>query len=131
MKVAELEGALLDYWVAQCNPPDRAPGEWHKLVPHSRGTTCYYVGRDGDQRAIYAPSSRWEQGGPIIERERIQTVPQNVNHLRWSAYIDEGLRPGQYAIEEFGATLLEAAMRAYVTKAFGEEVQDAQPESVG
>jgi hypothetical protein len=123
MKVAELEGRALDEWVARAlgyksgnDVPSTLTGEW------SDGS-----GTKND----WTPSTDWAQAGPIIERERIQTVPQNVNHLRWSAYIDEGLRPGQYAIEEFGTTLLEAAMRAYVAKVFGEEVQDAPSESMG
>nr|WP_269766044.1 phage protein NinX family protein [Burkholderia ubonensis] len=63
-------------------------------------------------------------GGPIIERARIQIVPQSVNHLRWSAYMDEGLRPGAFPVEQYGETLLIAAMRACVASKFGEEVPD-------
>lgn len=124
MKVSELEGALLDYWVAQCNPPDRAPGEWHRLVPHSRGATCYYVGKDGDRRAIYSPSSRWEQGGPIIERERIIIAPAGSppdGDYEWRAQYPKHPRDEWNC---YGPTPLVAAMRAFVLDRFGEEVED-------
>ncbi|MBR7540078.1 DUF2591 family protein, partial [Mycobacterium tuberculosis] len=81
MKVAELEGALLDYWVARAQEIDG---------PFARGNYCFI--RSGGADVIYSPSGDWARGGPIIEHARIQIVPQDVNHLRWSAYVDEGLK---------------------------------------
>lgn len=47
MKVAELEGALLDHWVARAQ------------------------GIQGIVDMMFMPSTDWATGGPIIERERI------------------------------------------------------------
>lgn len=119
MKVAELEGTLLDLWVARFENVG-VYADAHGYLWHGNST--------------YRPSSDWSQGGPIIEHARIQIVPQQVNHLRWSAYIDEGFQPGALPIEQYGETPLQAAMRAYVAAKFGDEVPDmenAQPGSAG
>lgn len=108
MRVAELEGALLDLWVARAE------------------NVGVYADAHGDVwqgNRTYRPSSDWARGGPIIEHARIQIVPQDVNHLRWSAYIDEGLQPGAPPIEQYGETPLQAAMRAYVASKFGDKVR--------
>ena len=111
MKVAELEGALLDKWVAK-----------------AEGAAVYQdaYGDTWEGSRTYRPSTDWSRGGQIIERSRIQIVPQNVCHLKWSAYLDEGLPPGRYAVEQFGEAPLVAAMRAYVASKFGEEVPDSE-----
>lgn len=103
MKVAELEGAELDYWVAKAQglPVEmynasiarepKAGGQWYKF------------------------SREWEQGGPIIEREHI-----------WLAGSVDGWRAtmkprfwGRGSCE--GQTPLIAAMRCFVASKFGEE----------
>jgi hypothetical protein len=110
MRVAELEGSLLDYWVA------RAAG--HDMIAIDAAGTCSYVKPElGLQvRTIFSPTSRWDQGGPIIERERIS--------------IKQDARGGCYAYFDHsnptaaGPTALVAAMRVYVKSKFGEEVDD-------
>lgn len=62
----------------------------------------------------YAPSTDWAQGGPIIERERIELVP---NGKGWDA-----LQQAQHIPIE-GPTPLIAAMRCYVAKKLGDEVE--------
>lgn len=98
MKVSELEGADLDYWVAI------AIGMKNYIYP---GT-----GRR------YSPSSDWSQGGPIIERERmsIRSVTPMDTQV-W--YVELGLNCFAY-----GETMLIAAMRCYVASKFGEEVSE-------
>ena len=62
----------------------------------------------------YKPSLAWEQGGPIIERERIEShwhIPLEM----WAAQHDVNLR--------YGPTPLIAAMRCYVASKLGEEVE--------
>lgn len=112
MRTAELTGALLDYWVA------RAEG-W-TFGPQHKTLECD-VWRDADgcivgtiPASAFKPSTDWAQGGPIIERERM-----NVTESRgvWSAY--DGARGLAY-----GPTPLVAAMRAYVASKFGGEVPD-------
>ena len=129
MKVSELNGAELDYWVSQCNPLGRATGERHKLLQHSRGKTCYYVG-GGSLRSIFAPSTKWDQGGPIIHNERILLSPYKPNWWR-AVHIPSGdediskLYPGdliQPMIAYEAETPLVAAMRCIVASKFGQEV---------
>jgi hypothetical protein len=60
----------------------------------------------------YAPSQRWDQGGPIIEREGIELHCMDRNGRRmqfWTARHPEKPLP-----LVFGETALAAAMRAYV-----------------
>ena len=74
MKVAELEGALLDYWVGKAegllseyNPFEPEVGA---LVFDKRiGTQVRVMGPDGYSFwTPYKPSSDWPHGGPIVER---------------------------------------------------------------
>lgn len=100
-KVSELNGALLDAAVA------KAEGfEWRWS---SDRTEVVDVAR----RYTFAPSVRWSEGGPIIERERIMLscFPDG-----WRGYI-------KGVCDIPGPTPLIAAMRAYVAHRFGEEVE--------
>lgn len=111
MKVAELEGTQLDYWVAKIEGRDM---QYWGVIPRD----AWY-------------STRWECGGPIIERERIalfhdsSPFPNGI----WQAYFEamqtyDGL---EGRCLQFGATALIAAMRAYVASKFGDTVEDSQP----
>ncbi|WP_019142407.1 phage protein NinX family protein [Noviherbaspirillum massiliense] len=124
MKAAELHGALLDYWVARAEHLEKpevahivtASGEqreWCQYIHH------YYAPDDDGWWTDYRPSTDWSQGGPIIERECIELSKQGeVWHAR-------KLHPPE--IKSDGSTMLEAAMRAYVTSRFGAAVPDAEP----
>jgi len=116
MKVQEVTGALLDYWVA------RAEG-WTFGPPHR--THEWDVWRDSDGSIVgtipaqaFQPSTDWAQAGPIIERERIALDPLTRQGTtgEWVAQITG---PCQFA-----DTPLGAAMRAYVASKFGDEVPD-------
>lgn len=120
MKVSELTGAKLDYWVAkadglnlkieQCGPAPSFEERWRMInaAPHAPLETKY------------SPSSNWLDGGPIIERERIATKPSG--DVEWIAKIYK--MAGDPLLYAFGETPLIAAMRAYVVSKFGEEVED-------
>lgn len=127
-KVRELEGDALD-----------------DAVGNAAGVDMLVDDGAGDFRP-FMPSRNWDQGGPIIERERIvvwPTVvfsdPPNPNELdietyQWAAYhrnnkglggwfngtggVDVTSRDGMP-----GPTPLIAAMRAYVASKFGDEVE--------
>jgi hypothetical protein len=114
-KVADLDGALLDAAVAKAagivarvecfmtNPPTPL--------------ACWRLMEDGRVNFLagpFSPSLQWFQGGPIIERERIDVLAVG---LAWRAVRMKGK-----AVAADGPTPLVAAMRAYVASKLGEEV---------
>jgi hypothetical protein len=90
MKTDELTGAALDWAVAKC--------EGVEIIVRQENWDWY--------------SSSWEQGGPIMEREKIATAW----HLtRWVAW--------RGVIEHPGPTPLIAAMRCYVASRLGDDIE--------
>lgn len=80
--------------------------------------------RSGSVRECPDFSTCWDDGGPIIERERIATEP---TYAPGEAAVPNGgwfatLHAAQMAFGE-GATPLIAAMRAYVASKLGDEVE--------
>jgi hypothetical protein len=79
-----------------------------------------------DSEWVYAPSTDWAQGGPIIEREGIELLC-NTSALQAAAY--KNANPDWFACLKFkradhwhGTTPLIAAMRCYVASKLGDEV---------
>lgn len=110
MKVSDLEGPLLDAWVARC--------EGYKHVGVVDGQVCVSSDYPLDElrpRRSHAFSTDWAQGGPLIERERISIGYDGKTPY---AFIDDG--PGPV----YAQSPLIAAMRCYVASKFGEEVPD-------
>jgi len=96
MKTSELTGAALDWAVGTAlKLPD----------PYWNGVRC----------AAY--STDWSQGGPIIERERIDI---RYTGQTWDAarQLNEYDEPDEW----FGSTPLIAAMRCFVASRLGDEV---------
>lgn len=137
VRIRDLSGAALDWAVAKCE------GYRVRRNPFS-GTAYddfehfYWVDdHDGEEvirdlgwirpgyQSDYSPSTKWHQGGPIIEREGIDIFRFNGNETVWTAGIfrkDKG-KEHRHAIEEDGPTPLIAAMRCYVaSKADGDSV---------
>lgn len=123
MKVSELTGALLDYWVARAN------GDALPRINNSG--VCGVVvecedGQAGTKRVDFCPSSDWSLAGQVIERERItlsavRSPEQGGPDPGWC-----GIAGREDArIYMHGATPLIAAMRAFVASKFGAEVSDA------
>ena len=129
-KVSELEGALLDAAVAKAEGLQFAIEGGFCLAVHSVERWSEGGGlkiRAGfEERAEpFSPSARWEQGGPIIEREHISvdsrrsvTVELSEPQALWMAYIHDGPQ-----LVACGPTPLVAAMRLYVLVKFGETVE--------
>lgn len=68
----------------------------------------------------YTPSSNWSQGGPILERWKLDSF-WNGTSERWSvAGWDERAKR---EVIEWGDTLLEASMRCLVSMRHGDEVE--------
>jgi len=102
MKTSELTGAALDWVVAKCEGHDAHfyNGVVRTTMRGVFGSECSY-------------STDWAQGGPIIERERINLEPfSNINGEQWSA-------DGEWD----SPTPLIAAMRCYVASKLGDEVE--------
>jgi hypothetical protein len=114
MKTSDLIGPALDWAVAKC--------EGLKGVIE-----------DGPIVREYRPSTDWSQGGPIIEREGIATLPHGIvgvsetgadinERSGWRAFKPKKsywMTPDLY----FGPTLIVAAMRCYVASKLGNEVE--------
>lgn len=107
-KTAELTGALLDDAVALIED-----------VP-----IRYLVVGEGQSavwnRPPWSPSTNWEDGGPIIERERLSVLTA---HPGWEAFHKGHTSPRLKDAEGiYGPTYLVAAMRCFVASKFGDEV---------
>lgn len=142
MKVSELTGAMLDYWVGQacgfgraCRITDhgRLEDEHCFFFTGVRDENDHLVHRSGD---AWRPSTSWAQAGPIIAREGISISPPESPvhrhggpHAGWG---DRGLwsstifrrGPHRRTVAFHESDPLVAAMRAFVASRFGAEVTD-------
>ena len=100
MKTSELTGAALDWIVDNLeNVKNYGIRDWLEQRPYTN-------------KGRY--STDWAQGGPIIEREKIDVLYEH--DLRWVAVPQKG-------IESYGPTPLIAAMRCYVASKLGDEIE--------
>jgi hypothetical protein len=119
-KTAELTGAALDWAVAKITNP-----EW--TDEDRRYNTIGYVDTGDIDDEPYAPSTDWAQGGPIIEREKIDTNHISIDQYSGDSYwVASFPRPATHKDLwrfGYGPTLLIAAMRCYVANKLGDEVE--------
>jgi hypothetical protein len=108
IKTSELQGAALDWAVAKAEMELSENGGQVHLT--ERGVRWY----EDTLNILYSPSTDWAQGGPIVERERIEL--RGDGDESWIAY--DNLNPAQK-----GTTPLIAAMRCYVASKLGDEVE--------
>ena len=120
VKVEELSGAALDWAVRRVEEEDLCES-YH---PHKYVLT----GKDCPIKDRYSPSTKWEQGGPILESEGIELQRGNpfsegdIYRGLWLASLD--FDEGDDMVEMMhGRTVLEAAMRCYVASHLGLEVE--------
>ena len=102
IKTSELTGAALDWAVAKCEYDDLA-------------AACIQYPEHAKFYPKVSPSTDWAQGGPIIEREKLDVMfegPEWYAYMRWE---DKTL---QYD----GPTPLIAAMRCFVASKLGDTV---------
>ncbi len=126
MKVSDLIGASLDYWVCMA---ELAEFEGRKLDE----AVIEQIKAKLSVDLPYRPSCDWRVGGPIIERERIaffQTWHEGHVYFsedtRWTACTNGTSYTTEVEgdAEARGPSQLIAAMRAYVASKFGDEVSD-------
>ena len=114
-KVDEIRGALLDAAVALAEGLDLGP-DWDQDWKHGSGALV----RSASDHPYFdfAPSTNWAQGGPIIERRRIDVCTEPAGGWRAASVRASG------AVEWQRSTMpLVAAMRAYVASTFGTIVE--------
>ena len=105
IRTSELIGAALDWAVAKCEGMSRLD---ERVTPEG-------VRWAGD---FFQPSKHWSEGGPIIEREKIQVNP-SISSDAWGA-----ANPSKdQCVWVWAETPLIAAMRCYVTSKLGNEVE--------
>ncbi|MBR8054168.1 phage protein NinX family protein [Burkholderia vietnamiensis] len=114
MKVSELSGDRLDFWVCRAELGEFAGRRLDDVVIAAAKAKI-------GSSLPYWPSRSWLIGGPIIERNDYllpyPTPPYRAHLGKYSA-----ATPGGF--EHSGDTPLIAAMRAYVASKFGDEVPD-------
>lgn len=140
MKVSELSGAELDYWVA--NADDLAVSRYKKLkypddvywVLSQDGINIIHYEEQRDNNSMnrrydeypYSPSTNWQQGGPLIEKYEMTfgktIVMIDGRHVRYWARLEQERTDTTF--EREGKTHLIAAMRCIVSSVYGEEVDD-------
>lgn len=108
VKVSDLSGPALDWAVAKCEGVSLS----FTVIE------CGEFGRDSVTRRKREYSSDWSLAGPIIEREKIDTVWE-FGHDVWLATI---YLTNEY-VEQYGLTPLVAAMRCYVASKLGDTVE--------
>ena len=114
-EVSKLEGLPLAYAVGIAE--DLKIETWH-----SKSVAVLF---QGAPRAVpWNPHTDWVQGGPIIEREKINTVFGT--HELWSSTKNDlGAKrlEDSFKFRQYGPTPLIAAMRCYVASKLGEHVE--------
>ena len=118
MKTSELSGPALDWAVAKAAEYLSHQGDhWMVTLPGVSARMNFVPG----PRCVFTPSTRWAQGGPIIEREGISAMQTDADSGDWEASI--WLNPDKHMplIQE-GPTPLIAAMRCFVASRLGDEV---------
>jgi hypothetical protein len=118
MKTAELSSSALDWAVAKCEPDDTL------AIYFDEDTGEPLCHDDWEDNQEYKPSTDWAQGGPIIERERVQITPRGETTNMWEAIIFDNIfmDDGSDCFQT-GTTPLIAAMRCYVASKLGDEVE--------
>ena len=128
VNTSELTGALLDAAVAKSEGMTKrsiranvAP----KFLARDSSFECNAT-EDGEHGDEFEPSDRWDHGGPIIAREQITIRWRDPNAASdtgyWAAMKNADSPQSPSAFWMVGATVLIAAMRAFVYAKNGAEV---------
>lgn len=130
MKVSELTGAQLDYWMARA---EGIPAENLTIRRVQRSTDCHvvrsvpvsvlgYPGLHQVAAEVMRYSTDWAQGGPLITRHRV-SVGQEYDGECWASILGHANVP-ESDIGSMGSTELEAICRVVVRAAFGDDVDE-------
>lgn len=115
IKVADLEGEELDYWVAKIEGLAMEfgrDGKFHGSIYMPEEDDWYH----------FSPSTIWHQGGEIIEREGLNLRVLSVHNRKIVSWACEKEWPMEQELGAVGPTPLIAAMRAFVISKFGDVI---------
>lgn len=112
-KVSELEGVALDWAVAKCQGYFSFEGQDPTYWESTSGAKHFLKMREGGVHWTCSSTS-WSEGGPIIDKEKIDLQHSRDSDTWWAQSI---------GADEIGPTALVAAMRCYVASKLGEEVE--------
>lgn len=116
MKTNELTGPALDAKVAKCMGIET----YVQIGDYDDGGLLYFRDTHSGEEMSFGPSTDWDCGGPIIERQSIEIC--KLDNGEWRAQLNaKGVGP---YCRRYGATPLIAAMRCYVASVLGMEVPD-------
>ena len=121
VKTSDLTGAALDWAVAKAEYTDRRV----ELNPHG-GVRVENGPGSGDSYGVgwfdFRASTDWAQGGPIIDREKLDLY-HSTDKSNWASAIWSDIPGGgQLHHKQRGPTALIAAMRCFVASKLGDEV---------
>lgn len=122
IQTQDLTGPALDWAVAKCEALTHS--DYEPCIP--RGNPAHRVGINCDSNSFepWEPSADWSQGGPIIEREKIewQWLPAPDKAHQYGAR-----KPSLGGLNRTfcmdGPTVLVAAMRCFVASVLGDTVE--------
>jgi hypothetical protein len=119
MKTSELTGKALDWAVARLESQASPTGmdSADILLYRSTATNAFMY-----KRWAIPYSTDWAQGGPIIEREKMDIACWDAHSMPWKASIDGDTDAGVALYVEYGPTPLIAAMRCYVASKLGDDI---------
>lgn len=145
IKTHELIGSQLDWVVAKCEGFDTRNNVcvWFLPFEADSGDLLQFICMADDEAhaeeqcedahpnctvenvehlATFKPSTDWSQGGPIIERERMNVHLLDDKPDIWSANLGNPWKALPNVFSRLGPTPLIAAMRCYVASKLGEEI---------
>ena len=114
VKTSEASGPVLDWMVAKCEGVGFGDASIYAMTADE----AYENEQD-----VWAPSTDWAQGGPIIEREKIDCIADPNGKDVWMGQLYATRLGGHKVIRAYGPTPLIAAMRCYVASKLGNEVE--------
>jgi len=119
MKTSELIGTALKIAVAKADNRQIRKGLGGSIEVRGRTEDGDELPGHWDLWMNWNPATDWSQGGPIIEREKIELIDNCSNPAEnwyWAAHIWHTKTIG------YGSTALIAAMRCYVASKLGDEM---------
>lgn len=118
-KTSELIGPALDWATAKCENVDP------QFERHSHGGVWpWWTIADPIYRRMPNYSTDWRQGGPIIDREKINLYYSSERKEWAAAYWEDEVGGGSSkGMVRHCPTALIAAMRCYVTSKLGDEIE--------